>query len=93
MSGSEELARLLKQMSDKDEGAFERLYAGTKRKLFSIVFNQQLGAVLGNRRIIYYFRKILFYRDARYGRRDSPRPDRCLHRSPATRKRPPAVTR
>lgn len=37
MSGSEELARLLKQMSDKDEGAFERLYAGTKRKLFSIV--------------------------------------------------------
>jgi RNA polymerase sigma-70 factor, ECF subfamily len=36
MSGSEDLERLLMQMSRKDEAAFERLYAGTKRKLFSI---------------------------------------------------------
>lgn len=37
LSGSEELARLLLQMSGKSEAAFERLYAATKRKLFGIV--------------------------------------------------------
>lgn len=34
---SEELARLLVQMSGKSEAAFERLYAATKRKLFATV--------------------------------------------------------
>ena len=36
-SGSNELERLLLRMSRKDEAAFERLYAATKRKLFSTV--------------------------------------------------------
>lgn len=35
--GSEELARLLLQMSGKSEAAFERVYAATKRKLFATV--------------------------------------------------------
>ena len=37
LSGSEELVRLLLQMSGKNEAAFERLYAATKRKLFATV--------------------------------------------------------
>jgi RNA polymerase sigma-70 factor, ECF subfamily len=37
MSGSEELQQLLMQMSGKDEVAFDRLHARTKRKLFSVV--------------------------------------------------------
>ena len=37
VSGSEELGRLLIRMSGRDEAAFERLYAATKRKLFSTV--------------------------------------------------------
>ena len=37
VSGSEELERLLKRMALKDEGAFEKLYATTKRKIFSTV--------------------------------------------------------
>jgi RNA polymerase sigma-70 factor (ECF subfamily) len=36
-SGSEELKHLLMRMSGKDEVAFDRLHACTKRKLFSIV--------------------------------------------------------
>jgi len=37
VSGSEELERLLMRMSGKDEAAFEKLYALTKRKLFATV--------------------------------------------------------
>ena len=37
VSGSEQLERLLSQMSGKDEAAFEKLYSATKRKLFSTV--------------------------------------------------------
>ena len=36
-SGSKELERLLAQMSRKDEAAFEKLHAATKRKLFATV--------------------------------------------------------
>lgn len=37
LPGSQELERLLMQMSGKDEAAFEKLYMATKRKLFSTV--------------------------------------------------------
>ena len=37
VSGSKELERLLARMSDKDEGAFEKLHAATRRKLFATV--------------------------------------------------------
>jgi RNA polymerase sigma-70 factor (ECF subfamily) len=36
-SGSKELERLLARMSGKDEAAFEKLHAATKRKLFATV--------------------------------------------------------
>jgi RNA polymerase sigma-70 factor, ECF subfamily len=36
-SGSKELECLLARMSGKDEAAFERLYAATRRKLFATV--------------------------------------------------------
>ena len=38
-SDSEELERLLLRMSRRDEAAFERLYAASKRKLFSTVLS------------------------------------------------------
>ena len=37
VSGSQQLQNLLIRMAGKDEAAFERLYAATKRKLFSAV--------------------------------------------------------
>ena len=37
MSGSQQLQNLLIRMAGKDEAAFEKLYAATKRKLFSAV--------------------------------------------------------
>jgi len=37
LSNSEELERLLNRMARRDEAAFERLHAATKRKLFSTV--------------------------------------------------------
>jgi RNA polymerase sigma-70 factor, ECF subfamily len=37
VSGSEELGRLLKRIAVKDEGAFEKLYIMTKRKIFATV--------------------------------------------------------
>ncbi len=37
MSGSQQLQSLLIRMAGKDEAAFEKLYAATKRKLFSAV--------------------------------------------------------
>lgn len=37
MSGSQQLQSLLMRMAGKDEAAFEKLYAATKRKLFSAV--------------------------------------------------------